>query len=229
MGIITVKTIPSRNWKDEKTRAALVYDYRDPARKKDQRKVDERIHYIWFHYLQLCLNLEDIKYSVPKRGGRGKIISTTKVKVSKDIYKDWDLEKVKKSSFREWYDEDKPELFYEGGFQYSKGSQYHPLVKRFNVFILYHNMMNDKNFYIKGGETKGVIVCGKIVEEIEKLGGQKERYELLDRKDYDAVEKVKGGTKKKNVRKLSNQKRVMKDVVDCENTILAVCEGRFPK
>ena len=229
MGIITVKTIPSRNWKDEKTRAALVYDYRDPARKKDQRKVDERIHYIWFHYLQLCLNLEDIKYSVPKRGGRGKIISTTKVKVSKDIYKDWDLEKVKKSSFREWYDEDKPELFYEGGFQYSKGSQYHPLVKRFNVFILYHNMMNDKNFYIKGGETKGVIVCGKIVEEIEKLGGQKERYELLDRKDYDAVEKVKGGTKKKNVRKLSNQKRVMKDVVDCENTILAICEGRFPK
>jgi hypothetical protein len=90
-------------------------------------------------------------------------------------------------------------------------------------------MMNDKNFYIKGGETKGVIVCGKIVEEIEKLGGQKERYELLDRKDYDAVEKVKGGTKKKNVRKLSNQKRVMKDVVDCENTILAVCKGKFPK
>jgi len=31
------------------------------------------------------------------------------------------------------------------------------------------------------------------------------------------------------VRKLSSQKRVMKDVVDCENTILAVCEGRFPK
>ena len=229
MDAIAVLPIPSRKWKDEKTRAALVYDYRDPARKKDQRKVDERIHYIWFHYLQLCLNLEDIKYSVPKRGGRGKIISTTKVKVSKDIYKDWDLEKVKKSSFREWYDEDKQLLFYEGGFKYSRGSQYHPLVKRFNVFILYHNMMNDKNFYIKGGETKGMMVSEKIVEEIEKLGGQKERYELLDRKDYDAVEKVKGGTKKKNVRKLSNQKRVLKDVVGCENTILAICEGRFPK
>ena len=229
MDAIAVLPIPSREWKVQKTRETLVYDYRDPARKKDQRKVDERIHYIWFHYLQLCLNLEDIKYSVPKRGGRGKIISTTKVKVSKDIYKDWDLEKVKKSSFREWYDVDKPELFYEGGFQYSKGSQYHPLVKRFNVFILYHNMMNDKNFYIKGGETKGLIVSEKIVEEIEKLGGQKERYELLDRKDYDAVEKVKGGTKKKNVRKLSNQKRVLKDVVGCENTILAICEGRFPK
>jgi len=34
---------------------------------------------------------------------------------------------------------------------------------------------------------------------------------------------------KENMRKLSNQKRVMKDVVDCENSILAVCQGRFPK
>jgi hypothetical protein len=37
-------------------------------------------------------------------------------------------------------------------------------------------MMNDNNFYLKGGESKGVIVSEKIVEEIEKLGGQKERY-----------------------------------------------------
>ena len=137
MDAIAVLPIPSREWKDTKTRGTLVYDYRETARKKDQRKVDERIHYIWFKYLQLCLDLERINYGVPKRGGRGKIISTTKVKVSKDIYKDWDLEKVKKSSFREWYDEDKQLLFYEGGFKYSRGSQYHPLVRRFNVFILY--------------------------------------------------------------------------------------------
>ena len=45
----------------------------------------------------------------------------------------------------------------------------------------------------------------------------KERYEQLDRETgYDW-----GGT--------SPQKRVLKDVVDCENSILAVCEGRFPK
>ena len=226
---IAVKPIDTRKWNKPQSRLDLVFE-RDKNRKKSQQKVDERIHYMWFNYLQLCLDLERINYSVPKRGGRGKIISTTKVKVSKDIYRKWDLEELKKSSFSEWYKgKEHRLLFYEGGFRHTRGSQYHPLVKRFNVFILYHNMMNDKNFYIKGGETKGVIVCGKIVEEIEKLGGQKERYELLDRKDYDAVEKVKGGTKKKNVRKLSNQKRVMKDVVDCENTILAVCEGRFPK
>jgi len=207
---IAVIPIPSRDWKVKKTRETLVYGYRDTARKKDQRKVDERLHYMWFKYLQLCLDLERINYGVPKRGGRGKIISTTKVKVSKDIYKDWDLEKVKKSSFREWYDEDKQLLFYEGGFRHTRGSQYHPLVKRYNVFILYHNMMNDKTLHLKGNQTKGMMVSEKIVEDL-----QKKRYELIERRT--------------NTKKMSVQKRVMKDVVDCGNTILAVCEGRFPK
>jgi hypothetical protein len=151
-----------------------------------------------------------------ERGGRGKIISTTKVKVSKDIYKEWDLEKVKKSSFREWYDDGGHRLlFYEGGFKYSRGSQYHPLVKRFNVCILYHNMMNDKTLYLKGNQTKGMMVSEKIVEDLQKEGGQKERYELIERRT--------------NTKSMSVQKRVMKDVVDCENSMLAVCEGRFPK
>ena len=157
MGIITVKPIPTRNWKDKKERWELVVE-RDKNRKRNQQVVDERIHYMWFNYLQLCINLEEIKHSIPKRDGRGKIISSTKVKVSKDIYKDWDLEKVKKSSFREWYDEDKQLLFYEGGFRYTRGSQYHPLVKRFNVFILYHNMMNDKTLHLKGNQTKRMMV-----------------------------------------------------------------------
>ena len=227
MELLTIKPIPTREWKVKKIRETLTYGDRDRERKKDQRKVDERIHYIWFHYLQLCLNLEEIKYSVPKRGGRGKIISTTKVKVSKDIYRKWDLEELKKSSFSEWYKGGEHRLlFYEGGFRHTRGAQYHSLVKRFNVFILYHNMMNGD---YKDERTKGVVVSEKIVEEIEKLGGQKERYELLDRKDYDEDKKVKDGTQKVNVRKLSSQKRVMKDVVDCENTILAVCQGRFPK
>ena len=214
---IAVIPIPSREWKVKKTRETLVYGYRDPARKKDQRKVDERLHYMWFKYLQLCLDLERINYGVPKRGGRGKIISTTKVKVSKDIYRKWDLEKVKKSSFREWYDEDKQLLFYEGGFKYSRGSQYHPLVRRFNVFILYTNMMNEEWVDPTGGNReKGMGVSELIVEDLQKEeGGQKERYELVERGSWGNP--------------MSVQKRVMKDVVDCENSILAVCDGRFPK
>jgi len=92
MELLTVKPIPSRNWKDKKDRRELVKEF-DRNRKKSQQIVDERIHYMWFNYLQLCLNLEGIKYSVPKRGGRGKIISTTKVKVSKSVLLQMELEK----------------------------------------------------------------------------------------------------------------------------------------
>jgi len=210
MDAIAVLPIPSREWKVQKTRETLVYADRDLERKRKPQKVDERLHYMWFKYLQLCLDLERINYGVPKRGGRGKIISTTKVKVSKSIYRKWDLEKVKKSSFREWYDDEKQILFYEDGFRYTRGSQYHPLVKRFNVFILYHNMMNDKNLYLKGNQTKGMMVSEKIVEDL-----QKKRYELIERRT--------------NTKNMSVQKRVLKDVVGCENTILAVCQGKFPK
>ena len=46
---------------------------------------------------------------------------------------------------------------------------------------------------------------------------QSERYELLDRgTGYDD-------------RGTTPQKRVLSDVVDCGNSILAVCDGRFPK
>jgi len=213
MELLTVKPIPSRNWKDKKDRRELVKEF-DRNRKKSQQIVDERLHYMWFNYLQLCLNLEEIKYSVPKRGGRGKIISTTKVKVSKSIYRKWDLVNLKKSSFRDWYkDEEHRLLFYEGGFRYTRGTQYHPLVKRFNVFILYHNMMNGEFIDDTGGTmNKGMRVSELIMEDL-----QKERYEQLDRgTGYDD-------------RGTTPQKRVLKDVVDCEKTILSVCRGQFPK
>ena len=82
--------------------------------------------------------------------------------------------------------------------------------------------MNDKTLHLKGNQTKGMMVCGKIVEKIEKQGGQKERYELIERDDI----RYGKGT---DTTPMSVQKRVMKDVVDCENSILAVCQGRFPK
>ena len=216
MGIIRVLPIDTREWKTLKDSKELVKE-RDRERKKSQRSVDERIHYMWFKYLQLCLDLESIDYSIPKRGGRGKIISSTKVKVSKDIYRDWDLEKVKKSSFREWYDEDKQLLFYEGGYRYTRGTQYQPLVKRFNVFIDYTNMMNEDFVDDTGGRLdKGMRVSKKIMEDLQKY-----RYELLDRGTGYGDVLVDRGT--------SPKKRVLNDVVDCENSILAVCEGRFPK
>ena len=213
MGIITVLPIDTREWKTLKDRKELVKE-RDRERKKSQQSVDERIHYMWFKYLQLCLDLESINHSIPKRGGRGKTISSTKVEVSKDIYKDWDLEKVKKSSFSEWYKgKEHRLLFYDGGFRYTRGTQYQPLVKRFNVFIQYTNMMNG-DFE---DDTGGTMEKGMRVSELIMEGLQKYRYELLDRgTGYDD-------------RGTTPQKRVLNDVVDCENSILAVCQGKFPK
>ena len=63
-----------------------------------------------------------------------------------------------------------------------------------------------------GTKSKGMRVSELIMEDL-----QKERYELLER---DTGYDVRGTTP---------QKRVLKDVVDCENSILAVCQGRFPK
>ena len=213
MSILSVEPIPIRIWENEFERWELVVE-RDKNRKKSQQQVDERIHYIWFHYLKLCLNLEGIEHSIEKKGRGGKVISKTKVKVSKTIYKKWDLEELKKSSFREWYkDKEHRLLFYEGGFRYTRGTQYHPLVKRFNVFILYHNMMNGEFIDDTGGTmNKGMRVSKLIMEDL-----QKERYEQLDRgTGYDD-------------RGTTPQKRVLKDVVDCEKTILSVCKGQFPK
>ena len=63
-----------------------------------------------------------------------------------------------------------------------------------------------------GTMHKGYRVSELIVEDL-----QKERYEQIER-----------GTAYDN-RGATSQKRVLKDVVDCEKTIPAVCEGRFPK
>ena len=93
MSLLSVETIPTRIWKNKVDRWELVVE-RDKNRKKSQQQVDERIHYIWFHYLKLCLNLEGIKHSIEKRGRGGKVISKTKVKVSKTIYKKWDLNEL---------------------------------------------------------------------------------------------------------------------------------------
>ena len=100
MDLLKVKPIPSRNWKDKNV--DLVVE-RDKDRKKSQLRVDERIYYMWFNYLKLCLNLEKINYSVKKKGVKGKVLGKTGVKVNKKIYKDWDLNDLYTMNFSDWY------------------------------------------------------------------------------------------------------------------------------
>ena len=220
MSILSVEPIPTRIWKNKVDRWELVVE-RDKNRKKSQQQVDERIHYLWFHYLKLCLNLEGIEHSIEKKGRGGKVISKTKVKVSKTIYKKWDLNELSNRfgtqttmTFGEWYKDEKHRLlFTKGGFKYSRGSQYHSLVKRFNVFIEYYNRMNtDYGDDGDGGRmTKKMKICEDIVEKFQKV-----RYDQIKRKDDEQ-------------KSSSLQTIVLNDINDCEKTILSVCKGQFPK
>ena len=207
MDLLKVKPIPTRNWKDKNV--DLVVE-RDKDRKKLQESVDKRIYYMWFNYLKLCLNLEEIKYSVKKKGARGKVLGETGVKVNKHIYKNWDLNDLYTMNFSEWYSDHKHRLlFTQGGFKPSQGARYHSLVKRYNVFIEYYNGMN-REFYDRGDISQEMQVCSDIIEKF-----QKERYDQLKKR-------VKSGKTELN-------NLVKKDVKLCEREILSCCQGEFPK
>ena len=204
---LKVKPIPTRIWKDKKVDLVLE---RDKDRKKSQLKVDERIHYMWFHYLKLCLNLEEINYSVKKKGARGKVLGKTGVKVNKHIYKNWDLNDLYGMNFSEWYKDPKhKKLFTDGGFKPLRGARYHSLVKRYNVFIEYYNGMN-REFRGRGDISQEMQVCSDIIEKYQKV-----RYDQL----------------KKNIEsgKSMLNDLVKKDVKICGKEILSCCQGDFPK
>ena len=178
---------------------------------------------MWFHYLKLCLNLEDMKYDVVKVGRGGKSLGkeyTKRVKVNRKIYKDWDLQEVRTSSFSEWYKNPKHKsLFTDGGFNYSRGSQYHPLVKRYNVFITYKNKMNSEYEDETGGErSKKNKLCEDIVKKFQ-----------ITKVRYEQVEGDRRNPTRTKDKKKSFQSMVLNDINLCERTILSVCEGQFPK
>ena len=207
MKLQSVKLIPTRNWRNKNF--DLVVE-RDKNRKKSQQRVDERIHYMWFNYLKLCLNLEEINYSVKKKGARGKVLAKTEVKVNKHIYKNWDLNDLYTMNFSEWYKDPKHQkLFTEGRFKPQRGARYHSLVKRYNVFIEYYNGMN-KEFYDRRDISQEMQVCSDIIEKYQKV-----RYDQL----------------KKNVEsgKSMLNDLVKKDVKICGKEILSCCQGEFPK
>ena len=207
MKLQSVKLIPTRNWRNKNF--DLVVE-RDKNRKKSQQRVDERIHYMWFNYLKLCLNLEEINYSVKKKGARGKVLAKTEVKVNKHIYKNWDLNDLYTMNFSEWYKDPKhKKLFTEGGFKPHRGARYHSLVKRYNVFIEYYNGMN-REFHGRGDISQEMQVCSDIFEKYQKVR-------------FDKVKKnVESGKSMLN-------DLVKKDVKICGKEILSCCQGEFPK
>ena len=225
MSVLSVDTIPKRIWKNTNTDRIVEYD---KQRKRSIFDVSTRLHYLWFHYLKLCLNLEQLNYYVEKKGSGGiKVISKTKIRVSKTKYKKWGLNEIGGMKFNEWYnDGGYRNLFIEGGFKHTGRPQYHSLVTKYNVFIDFYNQMNGDDFVdtSKGNYTKEVVICEKIFEVL-----QKERFDELKRKDdrMDVKDDLKGG--KRYLYKSEGITLVKKNVKDCENILLSVCNGMFPK
>ena len=209
---MTLKTtpIPTRNWKITKDPVSE----RDLKRKESKQRVDRRIYYLWFHFLKLCLELECIGHIFEKKSSGGKVIKGEgkSVKVNRDVYVGWDLEKLRRVKFNDWYyGDNKCDLFNEGGFKYSGRPQYHSLVKKFNVFIEYMNGKSEDY-------DRDMDLCERIIKEY-----QKERFERLQRKDSKSGERLKRGGG------LDYTRIIKGDVKDCEKIILSVCEGRFSK
>ena len=239
MKVLKVKPIPTRKWKDKNVD---LVDERDKGRKKSQESVDKRIYYMWFNYLKLCLNLEEINYSVEKKGAKGKVLGETGVKVNKKIYKDWDLNDLYTMNFKKWYKDPKHQkLFTEGVFKPQSRARYNSLVKRYNVFIEYYNGMNGDNFVdtSKGNNTRETQVCSDIFEKsqfVEFKSGQKERFDQLKKKDprMNVKEIIKDDKDGKVVKKVYSFKSEVNDLVKkevklCEREILSCCQGEFPK
>ena len=237
MSILSVETIPKReDWKNKNEnrnyKKKVIVSKKDKQRKRSQFDFDTRIHYLWFHFLKLCLNLEQLNYYVEKKGSGGsKVISKTKIRVSKTKNKKWGLNEIGDMKFQEWYnDEGYRELFVQGGYRHTGRPQYHSLITKYNVFINYYNLMNGDDFVdtSKGNEKKEVVVCGMIFEEL-----QKERFDELKREDdrmYVSDNKKDGKVVgKKYQYKSEGITLVKKNVKDCENILLSVCQGSFPK
>ena len=167
---INLEPIKVRNFKPQKKKVILsAYDRK---RKQSPESVYERIHYMWFHFLQLCLELERLGYAVEKKGSDRRVISSTPVRVDRNVYKDWDLDSLEGIKFKHWYKQmGKNLLFTEGGFKHTGKPQYSTLVKKFNVFI---EFMKRKT----GDYNKDVDLCEKIIKKY-----QKKRFERLQRTD----------------------------------------------
>ena len=204
---LNVGTIPSRNWKQKLDPQELKKIYLK-LKNKNPFVENRKVHYLWFNYLRLCMNLEKIGYVVKrkwKRGSKPPIYEEfIKVEVNREIYKDWSLDSLYDLKFHEWYSNEKNFNLFSGEcFKVTGRPKYEVLVRRFNIFIDYHNGMS--NFHYTQGD---MIKKMKISEEILNIHQSEKFRETTKSKSYKSF--------------------VRNDVRKCENIILSVCDGRFP-
>ena len=103
---INLSPIRTRKWSYKQGNKKSLRSVRDKKRKESQESVNERIHYMWYHFLQLCLELERLGYAVEKKGSDRKVISSIPVSVDRNVYREWELEGLEGIKFHQWYKTD---------------------------------------------------------------------------------------------------------------------------
>ena len=89
---LNVKPIPTKNWKQNLDNYELK-EIRDKQNKNEFVK-NRKLHYLWYNYLKLALDLERVRYTIRRNKSgtpsRTKTpeVDETKVIVNKKIYKD---------------------------------------------------------------------------------------------------------------------------------------------
>lgn len=174
---------------------------KDRLRKK--RTFNYPVFHMWFRFLKLCLELEELGYSIPKRGAKGKVLEGgTKIVVDREFYAGWNLEEVLECKWNSWCNREMRDRLIEMGVNPMGKPQYDSLSKRYNVYVRYFNA-NPQTYEERSN------LCINLVQRIEKV-----RFERVSRDTNKSLSEY--------------TRLVWKDVIAAETTIMNVMNGEFP-
>jgi len=163
--------------------------------------------HMWFRFLKLCLELEELGYSIPKRGAKGKVLEGgTQIVVNRDFYDGWRLEEVLEGKWNSWCSKEMRDRLIEMNVKLIGKPQYDSLSLRYNVYVRYFNA-NPQTYLEKDK------LSSDLVTKLEKVR-------------FDRVRRI-NRTKKENEFELSYIRVISKQIKQAEETIVRVMDGQF--
>ena len=196
--------------KDASTRTSTAYSLKLKRKLRINQKDSIRkklpfnypIYFMWYHFLRLALELEQLEQCISVRSGRGVTLSNKQIRVSRELYEGWDLVGILEKPFYLWCSKEVRSIAREK-LQYSGRPQYDSLAKAYNVYVRYLN-----------GQ-----------QLLKSLGRTEFGYRVVTQWEAIRYVRVRRDTNKR----MSDYGKVFwKDVKAAEALILSVCEGKFP-
>ncbi|MBT6683785.1 MAG: hypothetical protein HOB55_02845 [Euryarchaeota archaeon] len=161
------------------------------------------VFHMWFRFLKLSLELEELGYSIPKRGAKGKVLEgETRIVVNREFYAGWNLEEVLEGKWNSWCRKEMRDQLIEMGVKPMGKPQYDSLSKRYNVYVRYFNA-NPQTY------EERTNLSMDLINRLEKV-----RFERVSRDTNKSLSEY--------------TKLIWKEVKAAEATILNVMSGQFP-